>query len=224
MDGIHDLGGMHGFGVVPWRRDAPAFHERWEATVFAMMLATARAGHTGNADRFRHAIERVDPVAYLDHGYYGRWLGAIETLLVEAGVLEQATIDRRAHALGARPDARVAARPSPQPDQVPPARQPRNDRTLTRPPRYQLGDQICTCTEVKAGHTRLPRYARGKTGTILACHGGWVYPDTHAHGQGEQPEHLYTVAFSGQALWGHGADPHLKVHLDLFEPYLEQTP
>jgi len=87
MDGIHDLGGKHGHGKVEREEDEPAFHERWEASVFAMSGAAAASGAFNNADRFRHSIERIDPVAYLSHGYYGRWLGGIETLLVESGLL-----------------------------------------------------------------------------------------------------------------------------------------
>jgi len=221
MDGIHDLGGMHGFGPIEREENEPAFHERWEAAVFAMVMAAGRAGATGNADRFRHAIERIDPIAYLTHGYYGRWLGAIETLLAEAGMVDPAEVTARSMALGAAPNGRIAARPSPRPDRVAPARSADNRRELRQPPLFATGDPVRTATAVKPGHTRLPRYARGKCGRILCCHDAWVYPDSHAHGQGDQPTHLYTVAFTGTELWGREADPALRVHLDLFEPYLE---
>lgn len=220
MDGIHDLGGMHGFGPVQREDHEPAFHERWEAAVFAMVMAAGRAGVTGNADRFRHAIERIDPIAYLEHGYYGRWLGAVETLLVEAGLLETVEITARSMALGGT-DTRIAARPSPRPDRVPPAATADNRRALQQPPKFATGDPVRTATDVKPGHTRLPRYARGKCGRILSCRDGWVYPDSHAHGHGEQPTPLYTVMFTGTELWGRDGDPALRVHLDLFEPYLE---
>ena len=221
MDGIHDLGGMHGFGPVTRELDEPAFHARWEAAVFAMLMAAGRAGATGNADRFRHAIERIDPVAYLSHGYYGRWLGGLETLLVEAGLIDQAALTDRARGLGAPAEARIAARPAERPDQVPAPSQAENQRSLPSPPRFATGDPIRTRSDVTPGHTRLPRYARGKAGRIVCCHDGWVYPDRSAHGDGEAPEHLYTVAFTGPTLWGADADPTLRVHLDLFEPYLE---
>lgn len=221
MDGIHDLGGMHGFGTVEREDHEPAFHQRWEAAVFAMVMAASRTGATGNADRFRHAVERIDPIAYLEHGYYGRWLGAIETLLAEAGIVEAAAITTRAMALGSAADARIAARPSPTPDRVPPAATADNRRELQRLPKFATGDPVRTATDVTSRHTRLPRYARGKCGRILTCQGGWVYPDSHAHGHGEQPMHLYTVMFTGPELWGREADPTLRVHLDLFEPYLE---
>ena len=221
MDGIHDLGGKHGFGTVEVEADEPVFHDRWEAAVFAISRAGSVAGAWNNSDRFRHGIERIDPVAYLSHGYYGRWLGGIENLMVEAGLITQTEISERALELGASASALIAARPSNNPDPLAPVESRQTARrTGTGVPRYAVGDAIITSTQVKPGHTRLPAYARGKRGTVVALLGSWVYPDTNAHGQGEQPQHLYTVAFDGQTLWGEDADPMVEVRLDLFEPYL----
>ena len=225
MDGIHDLGGKHGHGDIVRERDETAFHQRWEAAVFTMMIAARRAGAYNNTDRFRHSIERIDPIAYLDHTYYGRWLGGLETMLVEAGLVGTEEIDARYRQLGGDPSARVAARPSLDPEplaEVSPL--PTAMREVSHPPRFAEGDAVITWTEVKAGHTRLPAYARGKRGRIQHCHAGWVYPDSNAHGQGENPQYLYTVAFDGQELWGSGGDPNLTVCLDLFEPYLREAP
>jgi len=220
MQGIHDLGGRHGFGVLEVEKDEPAFHHRWEAAVFAMMFAAGRAGATGNSDRFRHAIERIDPAAYLEDSYYGRWLGGLETLFVEAGLVTREAIDAKAERLGAPLDGRVASRPQVPPDPIVGYGAPGCRRTLPVPPRFALGDAVQTTLVASPGHTRLPAYARGRPGRITAQHGGWVFPDTHAHGAGEQPTHLYTVAFEGQDLWGPGSEPGVVVHLDLFEPYL----
>ncbi len=223
MDGIHDLGGRHGFGEIEVEPDEPAFHHRWEAAVFTMMQAAAAAGAFTNADRFRHAIERVHPAAYLTHGYYGRWLGGIENLLVEAGIVSQAEIDAMARRKGAAGDELVAARPARKPDpRGPPPAEPGSPRNLAAAPRFAPGDRVRTSREVKAGHTRLPAYARDRVGTVIRHHGGWVYPDTNAHGLGENPVHLYTVQFEGIELWG-GGDGNIKVSLDLFEPYLERA-
>ena len=101
MDGIHDFGGKQGFGRVLREDDEPVFHGRWEAKVFALVGAARSAGAFMNSDQFRHAVERIDPVAYLSHGYYGRWLGGLENLLVEAGVLSTDEIAARALELGA---------------------------------------------------------------------------------------------------------------------------
>lgn len=219
MDGIHDLGGKHGYGRVEREDNEPSFHERWEASVFAMVRAAAAAGAFENPDRFRHSIERIDPVAYLSHGYYGRWLGGIETLLIEAGLLSADEITVRALAQGATERDLIAARPSDTPDPMG-AAVPGTQRDLDEPPAFSVDDVVLTSTTVKPGHTRLPAYARGKLGRIQAIHGGWVYPDMNAHGKGEQPQPLYTVEFTGTELWGEEADPALSVYLDLFEPYL----
>ena len=222
MDGIHDLGGREGFGPVLPETDEPAFHAHWEAAVFAMVGASAQAGAMLNSDQFRHAVERIEPRAYLDHGYYGRWLGAIETLFVEAGLLTRAEIDDAARVHGAGPDDLVAARPNDAPDAVAyPALDANAQRHLDAVPRFQVGDGVRSATHGVPGHTRLPAYVRGHLGTIVTCHGGWVYPDSNAHGRGEAPAHLYTVSFSGAELWGPDAEPGMKLNIDLFEPYLE---
>ena len=225
MDGIHDLGGKHGFGAVEKEEDEPVFHSRWEARMFAMVGAGHASGAWTNTDRFRHGIERIDPVSYLTDTYYGRWLGGMETLLVETGVVTTEEITERAVRLGGDPDTRVAARPSTTPDRVP----PRADTRSARRPgaesgaRFGIGERVHTTATVSAGHTRLPAYARDKVGTVTARHGTWVFPDTNAHGQGEAPCELYTVAFDGRTLWGDAAEPGVVVHLDLFEPYLREV-
>jgi len=221
MDGIHDLGGKHGFGAVTREADEPVFHDRWEARVFAMMRAAVAAGVIRNADQFRHAIERIEPAAYLSHGYYGRWLGGIETLLLEAGTISAGELAARVRERGGDPGS-AAARPAAHPDRVeylPAAAGSRRDPPGTA--RFAPGDRVRTAAFATAGHTRLPAYARGRCGTVLAAHGAWVFPDSNAHGAGEAPQHLYTVEFSGAALWGAAAEPGTSVTLDLFESYLE---
>ena len=221
MDGIHDLGGKHGYGQVVRRPNQPVFQGRWEARVFAIMVASSMAGAWRNTDRFRHLIERIDPAAYLTHGYYGRWLGGIETGLVEAGIVSQEDINARVAELSGDPEDLIAARPSEDPDPLgDPPFTAGSIRAVTEP-RFSIGQQVVTSTQVKPGHTRLPAYARGKTGTIILLHGGWIFPDTNAHGRGENPQHLYTVQFAGSELWGN-EDDSVKVSLDLFEPYLSE--
>lgn len=201
--------------------DEPAFHARWEASVFAMVMGISASGVAGNADRFRHSIERIDPLAYLTHTYYGRWLGGVETLLVEAGLVDRDAVTARAVQRGAAPDDRIASRPATPPDRVPPATDPTALRPLATRPAFRPGDGVRTLRHGVPGHTRLPGYARGRRGTVVASHDGWVFPDRHAHGEGEQPAHLYTIAFDARELWGPDADPSASIRLDLFEPYLE---
>ncbi len=86
MNGIHDLGGMHGMGPIEVEQNEPVFHEEWERRVFGMFIATFGGGHF-NVDQFRHAIERMNPAEYLESSYYEHWLHSIETLLIEGGAI-----------------------------------------------------------------------------------------------------------------------------------------
>jgi nitrile hydratase subunit beta len=195
VNGIHDLGGRHGFGRVQREADEPAFRAHWEGRVRAIASLLVARG-VFSVDAFRHAIERLEPVVYLTDGYYGRWLGAVESLVRELG------------------------------DELTAGRVPRADRAqrpVSEPPRFALGDRVRTRNLQPSGHTRLPGYAREKCGRVVQRHGGWVFPDTNAHDRGECPQHLYTVRFEGRELWGLAAEPGSCVHLDLFESYLESA-
>lgn len=221
MDSIHDLGGKEGYGQVAKEDREPAFHARWEASVFAMAAAGRSAGAWHNTDRFRHAIERTDPVAYLTHRYYGRWLGGIENMLVEAGVLSTHEIDAKTRSLGGKAEDLVASRPDPNSAPLGPAPSAQGSaRQEIQAAAFSVGDRVVTRSTPSRGHTRLPGYARGKTGHIKISHGTWVYPDSNAHGEGENPQHLYTVEFSADELWGDSGDTGASVCIDLFEPYL----
>lgn len=224
MDGIHDLGGKPDYGPVDTRSTPSGFAQRWHASVFAMVNALFFNRIARNVDHFRHAIERIDPRSYLEDGYYGRWLGAVETLLVEAGKLDSAALTQRAMAAGFPVGARIAARPSEAAVDSVVEHHETFDQAganLARPAKFYVGERVRTVATAVSGHTRLPAYARGKIGEVIAQHGGWVYPDTHAHGRGPQPQYLYTVAFDQTALWGTSVEAEVEVCLDLFEPYLE---
>jgi len=233
MDGIHDLGGMHGFGPIRVERDEPVFHARWESRMVALQNASG-GSFSLNIDRFRHAIERMDPAEYLTAGYYGRWLRAIETQLVEAGELEPGAVERLARELAQRRErdrdaGATIARPAPTPpsERSVPARAPRRPRSryrreVDRAALFRAGDAVRTRDVHPAGHTRLPRYARGKSGRVESLYAAYVYPDTNAHGLGEDPQYLYCVSFAGDELWGPDAEPGTRMYVDLFEPYLER--
>ena len=210
MDGIHDLGGMHGFGSVAVERDEPVFHARWHRRVLGMVYQVVGFGWT-SIDAFRHGIERMAPVAYLTAGYYGRWVSALETVLVDAGVLAAGEVD-----------ARLAGTPL-SPATVGPSLRPVDGfvRARPAPPRFAAGTAVRARTVHPAGHTRLPRYVRGRRGVVHRVHPAFVFPDANAHGRGEDPQYLYTVRFSAAELWGADAERDAAVHVDLFEPYLE---
>lgn len=207
MDGIHDMGGMDGFG--PVRRDDTMFHAEWERRTFAM---AQNVRIEGNTDEFRHTIERLEPAFYLSADYFGRWLGSLEVRVVERGLLDSDDVD--AHVGG--PLARPTASPPIGLPATRPDRGPRRD--VDRAPRFATGQTVRALDIHPAGHTRLPRYVRGLTGVITHTYPAFVFPDSHAHGDGPDPQYLYAVQFDAADLWGSG--DHV-VSVDLFEPYLE---
>jgi nitrile hydratase subunit beta len=195
------MGGMHGFGPVVREPDEPVFHAAWEGKVRAIMGRTRRAGYY-NLDEFRHAIERMPPEDYLRAGYYERWLHSVETLLLEKGVI---TADELASGRSAKP----APPPNPPPDKPP---------ALVA--RFKPGDRVVTRNVNPKGHTRLPRYARGRSGVIRTVNGPFLLPDSSAHGRDPDWQACYAVEFSARELWGEGAPAGDRVCVDLWEAYL----
>jgi nitrile hydratase len=222
VDGVHDLGGMHGFGPVERERDEPVFHASWEAAVLAMQRAATVRG-LYNIDEFRHSIERMAPAGYLRATYYEKWLDGITRLCVEKGLVTADELRERLEFFAAQPDAPAqAAIRAPLPPTLPfdpDARRGFVRETGARP-RFAPGDPVVTRHAHPAGHTRLPRYARGKPGVVHLVHGIHVFPDANAHGQGEAAQPLYSVRFAARELWGESAEPNTAVHLDLWEDYL----
>ncbi|HUM17736.1 MAG TPA: nitrile hydratase subunit beta [Candidatus Nitrosotalea sp.] len=222
MDGVHDLGGMQGFGPVEREENEPVFHADWEAAVLTMMRAGGSRG-LFNIDEFRHGIERMAPAHYLRATYYEKWLDGVTRLLIEKGVVGVEELAARRAFFEQRPDAPARAALS----GPPPAREAPNPnwaqdviRKTGATPRFAPGDAVLTREIHPHGHTRLPRYARGRRGVVHRCHGIHVFPDTNAHGQGEQPQPLYSVRFDARELWGESAELNQAVHIDLWESYL----
>lgn len=224
LNGVHDIGGMDGFGTIHRETDEPVFHEAWESRVFGMSLT--RAGLPPRTlDDGRHRLERLPPVQYLASSYYERWLARIDGALVEAGTLTREEIDERMRQFAEQPDLPVPRRNDPAlADGI--VNTLRIGRPATRKvrqkPRFAVGEKIVTRNLNPPGHTRLPRYTRGKRGVIVAHHGAHVFPDSNAHGLGENPQHLYTVRIAMRELWGANAEPNESVLIDLWESYLEK--
>lgn len=223
MNGPHDMGGMHGFGPVVTDANMHG-REHWENRTHALIGVVLRSG-TCNIDEFRHGIERLHPAEYLASSYYERWLKTIENLVVEKGVVSRDELSERAALLRAHPDT-VPASGTSAATVVTPRRQ--NGIPTTPPvqaePGFQVGDAVLARNIHPVGHTRLPRYVRGRRGTIHRLHGIHVFPDTHAHGQGEQAQPLYSVRFEGSELWSASSEPREAVYVDLWESYLEPAP
>ncbi|MFJ8489711.1 nitrile hydratase subunit beta [Streptomyces sp. NPDC094038] len=220
MEGIADLGGTPGWGPVhPPTPDEPVFAEPWQRRAFALAILSSRVASGGvNADAFRHALERLDRAAYFDDGYYGRWLNAGELMLDDSAVLAPGAIDARARNLRGE---HVPEPPSPEPhrpDYAPTAAG--SLRTVSTAPAFTAGERVRARATSVPGHTRLPRYARGRTGTVEAVQPAAVLPDTNAHFQGESPQHVYSVRFDSRELWGADAEP-FAVTVEMYESYLE---
>ena len=216
MNGGHDLGGAHGFGPVRPEIDEPIFHAAWEARALALTLAAGALGQW-NIDASRHARETLYPPLYQTAPYYGIWTLALERLLATANMATEAEI---AH--GRAEATRADVPPALDPDAMHAAllRGGPSDRPATTEPAHVPGDTVATINEHPNGHTRLPRYARGRRGTVERVLGHHVFPDARAAGRGEEPHWLYRVRFEGRELWGSRAEPGDAVTLDLWEPYI----
>ncbi|MBS3652289.1 nitrile hydratase subunit beta [Pseudaminobacter sp. 19-2017] len=217
MNGPQDLGGQMGFGAVAPEKDEPVFHADWEKRALGLTLVAGAMGHW-TLDESRFFRESLHPADYYASSYYEIWIKALEKLLVRHGfVTGEELAQGRALVSGTAPKrvpnasaiAASLARGSPY------------SRPMAAPPRFKLGERVRTKNFNPAGHTRLPRYARGRLGTVDAVRDGFVFPDTSAHGEGEQPQWLYTVVFNAAEIWGEGADPTLTISIDAWESYIE---
>jgi nitrile hydratase beta subunit len=215
MDGIHDMGGVDGFGKVEPEEDEPVFHAPWEGRVLAMVRAMGFAGGWV-IDQSRYAGERLDPRVYLTASYYRRWALGLETNVVERGL---AGADELAAGRSLRPGKPLPRKLTP--EMVPKIKRGGFSRPPQGPALFKAGDRVRARNIHPKTHTRLPRYVRGHVGVVervLDCH---VFPDTVAIEQGENPQWLYVVRFDSRELWGPDADPTVRVSVDAFEPYLE---
>jgi len=217
MNGVHDMGGMDGFGSVEAEPNEPMFHARWEARVMAMVRAMGAAG-AFNIDASRYSRETLPPEVYLASSYYRKWLLGLENMLIDKGFVAEADM-AAAHAVE-----------PPKPLKRGKFRIDHVERVMTRgqfarpapaPAKFKPGDSVRAKNIHPLTHTRLPRYVRGHVGVVERDHGCHVFPDTAAMDLGENPQWLYTVVFDGAELWGSDGDPTVKISIEAFEPYLE---
>jgi nitrile hydratase beta subunit len=219
MNGVHDMGGQQDMGPVEYEKDEPVFHAPWEGRIYALTRAIRALGKW-SLDTDRHAIELIQPVEYLRMSYYERWARSLEVQLVQRGLVS--TEEMR------------SGNPDPgSPKANPALTLATSDRWLSRGiassqdpnvrPLFKVHQRVRARNINPTGHTRLPRYARGKIGLIVRDHGVYLFPDTHAHFQGEKRQHVYSVRFTARELWGEQASPRDSVHLDLWDDYLERA-
>ncbi len=219
MDGIHDMGGMHGFGPIPIEADGPVFHEDWEAKAMALRMAMGAWGKW-SIDGGRHANERLSPLQYLQLSYYERWITSLADLAVEQGLVSLDEVkqghrapesEKQQPPLPAAVVAKILSRGRP------------TSRDIDAPPRFAIGNHVRTNANSPRGHTRLPRYARGRVGEIILHHGAHVFPDSMAQSMQENPQHLYTLSFAARELWGEQGRAGDTVTLDCWESYLDDV-
>lgn len=216
MNGIHDMGGMHGMGAVQPQRDEPVFHVRWEARTFALTRAMGAFGKW-NIDASRHQRELIPAAQQLRMSYYEKWLEGLSVLLVRHGFLTAQEL-----ASGKATPGPPNPKPALPAEKVPGfiARGSPASREAGRAAQFQPGQRVRARNLNPVGHTRLPRYVRGKLGVIARVHGAFVFPDTNAHFLGESPQHVYSVRFEAQELWGVDFAAGDAVYVDLWEDYL----
>jgi nitrile hydratase subunit beta len=217
MNGVHDMGGMQDMGPVRAEKNEPVFHESWEGRVFALNQALG-AWRKWNIDASRHQRELIPPAEYLRMSYYEKWLTALMELLVNRGLITRAELE------SGKPDAGSPKATPPVTAETVPALLAQGKpvrRDVAAAARFKAGQHVRARNINPTGHTRLPRYARGKLGTVERDHGVFVFPDTNAHFLGEKPQHLYSVRFAARELWGKEASARDAVYINLWDDHLE---
>lgn len=217
MNGVHDLGGMHGMGPIQPEKNEPVFHATWEGRAYGITRAMG-GWRLWNLDATRFQRELIAPADYFRMSYYERWIAGLVELMLKNKLVT------RAELASCRPDEGTVIRtPTFTADKVPafiskgvPAR-----RDVPVAANFRIGQRVHTRNINPVGHTRLPRYARAKVGTVERDHGVFVYPDSNAHFQGEKPQHVYSVRFAARDLWGEQASQRDSVYIDLWDDYLE---
>jgi len=216
VNGVHDMGGMHGFGPVRPEHDETTFHAPWEGRVFGMSRSLGYAG-AWNVHSARATREALDPVEYLSASYYETMLLVMEHRLLKLGLVDEEELEA---GRSLRPGAPLPRHLSGS-DISPALRRGRSSRTPTAPARFAIGDRVRARNLNPPTHTRLPRYARGRVGIVEAIGGFKPLPDAMAIGAAEDPQWFYVVRFAGPELWGEGSDPNLSVAIGAAESYLE---
>jgi nitrile hydratase subunit beta len=216
MNGVHDMGGMHGMGAIEYAKTEPVFHAPWEGRISAMSSALGATGKLRLG--LRPLIESIPAAEYLRMSYYERRLPSLIESMVASDLITRAEIENGRPSPGS-PKPALAVSPA---DAVAALlRVPATRRNVPVAARFQTGERVRARNINPVTHTRLPRYARGKAGTIERDHGVFVFPDTSVYSLGDKPQHVYSVRFSARELWGEQAVPQDAVYIDMWDDYLE---
>lgn len=224
MNGVHDMGGLQGFGPVRLEVDEPLFHAPWERRALGLTLAMGATG-AWNIDQSRAARESLPPARYLGSSYYAIWIAALERLMLQRGLIDDAELAAVHGGTVAPGSASAAAGPAlrvlrPADVDAALARGTPVNRLAPGPAPFAIGDRVRARNLHPPGHTRLPRYVRGHVGTVVGVHGAHLFADAHAQGR-DEADWLFTVEFSAADLWGPQGDARDRVSVDAWAPYLE---
>ena len=225
MNAVHDMGGMHGFGPIPYEENEPVFHSEWESRVLGMEVGAKMP----LPDKFRYMLEKMPPAAYLGSSYYERWLYASIQAAIQGGYVTQEDFDERVAHFCDNLDEPIERTEDPE----------RLERFLGRmrgpqpleqevdaQPAFAVGDAVRTINIHPYGHTRLPQYAKGKRCTIAKVYGFQPIDDSFLPGtniptdKDTPPQAVCAVRFDAQELWGESAEANTAVYLDMWESYL----
>jgi nitrile hydratase beta subunit len=217
MNGVHDMGGMDGFGKVVAEPNEPPFHEPWEGRVLAMNRVMQATGEW-NIDVGRYWIEMLPAPVYLGATYYQKWMLRLENLCVARGLVSRDEI-AKGHSAGPGRPLKKGAITLEAAEKL--TCRGKYDRPAQGPAKFKVGDKVRMKNIHPKSHTRLPRFTRGHVGVVERIHGAHVYPDTLVAEGREDPQWLYTVVFDGRELWGPDAEAGTEISIEAFEPYME---
>jgi nitrile hydratase beta subunit len=211
------MGGMHGFGPVVTPGSEAAYHEPWEARIFALstVVGVARLGRGSG----RPIREEMAPDEYLCASYYERWIWSTERRLERAGTIEPGDVDRWVQRLAAGEAVPRSSKPAGLAERALEAVAETETLQPAGVARYAVGDRVRVRRMRPAGHTRCPRYVRGVAGIVEAIRGNDALPDIGPYKGPVQP--VYAVAFASSDLFGPSDEGRWTVSVDLFEDYLE---
>ena len=228
MNSLHDVGGIDGFGPVAWEKNEPVFHEPWEAHMRAVDALMTKKLRAYCVDETRHRIERINPVYYLGSSYYQIWLLRMESLLMEKGYVTEEEVQAKMRDITPEPPPSplepyrhiMPSIASPQRRTVIPHSGSANKEDAI--PQYAVGDVVRVKDGAPLGHTRVPRYVRGKVGVITNLHGNFILPDQRVADGSMLYQPVYRVCFAAQQVWGDDAAPKDKLYLEMWEDYIER--
>jgi len=215
MNSVHDMGGMHGMGPIEYDRNEPVFHEPWEGRAWALVRTMGRWGRPRTRN-FRYELELIPAADYLRMSYYERFISLMVDRLLRANLVTCTELQ------SGRPDA-GSINPTPAPPPDPRGGPPREEVSVK--PRFKVGQDVRARNIHPLGHTRLPRYVRGRRGTIMRDHGPFAFQDTDVNGDPltRTPQHVYTVRFNARELWGEPTRSRDSVCVDLWDDHLERA-